>query len=477
MNLITFITPLVALLAVPMVSATEYQVASASEIRSVAGKLKPGDELILKSGTWHDQHIILNANGSEDKPIVIRSERAGSTKLTGDSYLEIAGSYLHLSGLHFDQGSLQKGHVIRVSGAYNKVYDNAITNYNPTSKETRYHWLSLYGRDHTVQHNHFSGQTHSGVTTVVWLKSEQDGHHTISHNYFGPRAYGKANGFETIRIGTGKSSHLNPNVLVAHNLFEGCDGEMEIISNKSNDNLYLFNTFRQSAGTLTIRQGKRVAVAYNHFLGDKKKGTGGVRVIGKDHLVFANAFSDLGGRAEGVISISAGTPLENGKSRTLYPQVNNILIADNRLDNNRGPYIATAAGIGKKKRQLLPQQVLFSSNQFFNPANDAKLIDGDHNDTIFWQANMTNHDQLGYPVEQGVSVKEMAEELSKTSDWMKQAAVSHSCLESAQSATKYGLDGDNFQLLCQRIAAVQSQGFEPKTIDDVGISWDISEQN
>ncbi len=40
-----------------------------------------------------------------------------------------------------------------------------------------------------------------------------------------------------------------------NNWFEGCDGETEIISNKSGGNTYRGNVFFRSAGALTLRHG------------------------------------------------------------------------------------------------------------------------------------------------------------------------------------------------------------------------------
>lgn len=146
-------------------------------------------------------------------------------------------------------------------------------------------WLSLNGSHHRVDHNAFTGQNHIGVTNVVRLAGKSNGHHRIDHNYYGQRAAGDGNGYETIRIGTGANSHVDAHTIVEHNVFEELDGEIEIISNKSNKNIYRFNTFRNSSGTLTLRQGNQCLVDSNFFLGDYrngkgKKGVGDVRVIG-----------------------------------------------------------------------------------------------------------------------------------------------------------------------------------------------------
>ncbi|MEO0875758.1 MAG: chondroitinase-B domain-containing protein, partial [Bacteroidota bacterium] len=43
--------------------------------------------------------------------------------------------------------------------------------------------------------------------------------------------------------------------IVEHNLFEDCDGDPEIVSVKSCDNIIRHNTFLASYGTLSLRHG------------------------------------------------------------------------------------------------------------------------------------------------------------------------------------------------------------------------------
>jgi poly(beta-D-mannuronate) lyase len=78
-------------------------------------------------------------------------------------------------------------------------------------------------------------------------------------------------------------------------VFDRCNGEAEIISNKSCDNVYRYNVFRRCAGALTLRHGHGATVEGNWFFGEKARGTGGVRVIGERHRVINNYFTDLEG--------------------------------------------------------------------------------------------------------------------------------------------------------------------------------------
>ena len=180
-----------------------------------------------------------------------------------------------------------------------------------------------------MDHCRFVGQNHSGCTVTVWLDGKPT-HHRIDHNHLADRPADPddGNGFETMRLGTSKQGDTKAFVTVENNLFERCDGEIEIISNKSCDNVFRGNTFRACAGTLTLRHGHRATIANNVFLGEGKKGSGGVRIIGEGHQITGNYIADVDDRASGAFSIAAGIPntAANG-----YQQVKDVLIAHNTV--------------------------------------------------------------------------------------------------------------------------------------------------
>ena len=59
----------------------------------------------------------------------------------------------------------------------------------------------------------------------------------------------------------------------------------EIISNKSCKNTYSDNGFYECKGTLTLRHGNDCLVTGNYFIGNNISQTGGVRIIGENHVV------------------------------------------------------------------------------------------------------------------------------------------------------------------------------------------------
>jgi len=228
----------------PEAGGTEYLVRTPSEISQAMQSAKPGDVLVMADGIWKDAAIAFNGNGTEAQPITLRAQTPGRAALTGRSSLYVSGSHLVVQDLRFALGSIPSGHVVEFkSGSHGcRLTGCAIVEYNPSNLYTNYKWVSLYGKQHRVDHCFFSGQRHIGVTLTVWLDGTAN-NDTVDHCYFGNRPLGWDNGFETIRIGTSDWSLTASRTTVEYNLFEKCDGEMEMVSNKSCDNVYRYNTF------------------------------------------------------------------------------------------------------------------------------------------------------------------------------------------------------------------------------------------
>src|SRR3954453_9089407 len=125
----------------------------------------------------------------------------------------------------------------------------------------------------------------------------------------------------------------NSGTLVEHNLFERCDGEIEIISSKSCENVYRYNTFLDCAGMLTLRHGNRCVVDSNFFLAHHKKGSDGVRIIGEDHVVAKNY---IDGVDKGAIWITSGVPDSKPNENS---QAKRCVVAFNTVVDSAGPYL------------------------------------------------------------------------------------------------------------------------------------------
>lgn len=378
-----------------------YLVSSAYDIDHLP-ELTPGDTILMTTGTWTDQTIILRGVGTEQYPIILKPQSENGVVLTGQSTLSIAGDYLQVENLVFRGGKVT-GNVIEfrrgsVVSNHCRLTRVIVEDYSPDDKSIDSKWISLYGTYNRIDHCSVQGKTNIGTTLVVWMDETPD-HHLIDHNYFGPRPELGENGGETIRIGTSDWVSYGSNTIVEHNLFEECDGEVEIISNKSVGNQYRYNTFRNCLGTITLRHGSYCKVYGNFFLGNLAKNCGGVRIIGEGHEVYNNYFENLSGT-----SYRAAISLVNGEvdaENSGYVQVTKAKIGFNTIINCKQPF---AIGAGKDSEKILPPDETFIANNLvIGRSGYALVYDYDVTTGITWSANIVDVDDLGIEPEPGIT--------------------------------------------------------------------------
>lgn len=380
-------------------------VRTVAEFREAVWYAQPGDTITMANGIWHDADLVIDADGAKGDSITVRAETPGKVILTGQSSLHIGGQYLKVEGLWFHRGALDRGHVIAFrterAAHHSRITNCAVTEFNPDNWLLQYKWVSLYGTHNRVDHCYFAGKTHDGATLVVWLEdppADEPNYHRIDHNHFGHRPELGKNGGETIRIGTSKRSMQDSYTVVEHNLFERTNGEHEIISNKSGHNTYRHNTFLEAQGALTLRHGNHATIRENWFLGRGKPGTGGVRVIGEDHLVTHNYFSELeGDSSRASLSVMNGIP---NSPLNRYFQVKRPTITQNTFVGTR---VSILFGLGADgEKTLLPQDVLFGQNVIFTESDKSVVTAYVSADDVTWSDNVFYGTQLGIQSHHGI---------------------------------------------------------------------------
>ena len=367
--------PFLLTLLAPLSQAAEHRVSSAADLARISPQLLPGDIVLMQDGSWRDQRVVFQAKGSAEHPITLRAATAGKVLLEGDSSLAVEGTHLVVEGLWLkDSTSTKEG--ISVQGDDCRITGCAVTGGNHRN------YLHLFGTNHRVDHCSFAEKKNDAPTVQIEVE-EQPNHHRLDHNLFGHRAPLGRNGGETIRVGYSHQSMRSSGTLVENNLFDRCDGELEIISKKSCDNIYRANTFRECAGTLTLRHGNRCRVEGNFFFGNLKHGSAGIRVIGEDHVIVNNYLDAV---AEGAFRITSGIPDSPLKG---YFQAKNCTIAFNTIVRSPGSCIELDAGIGSAGRTLRPLNIRFAYNLFCLPG-DGVLTKGEEGEGYQWTGNLAN---------------------------------------------------------------------------------------
>lgn len=180
-----------------------------------------------------------------------------------------------------------------------------------TDNGTHRHYIRVEG---TSSHNRIAyndiGPKKGFGAVVIYDGEGHSGQHisqydVIEYNYFhgiGPRV---TNGLEAIRLGLSSTSLYSGYITIQHNLFDGFQGEDEVISVKSSDNIVRYNTIRNSYGGIVSRHGNRNSFYGNHLIGDGvTPGSSGFRIYGNDHKIYNNYMEGL---TDKVIRLDGGT--------------------------------------------------------------------------------------------------------------------------------------------------------------------------
>ncbi|MEX0321592.1 MAG: chondroitinase-B domain-containing protein [Puniceicoccaceae bacterium] len=364
------------------------RVVNLDQLSALLPSALPGDTYILDNGIYNNEGIKFEATGTEKAPITLRAETPGGVLLTGDSYIEVGGSWLVLSGFVLTDGwNDSRDSAISFRAGGSRVANNcritncAIIDFSPPDSSIDRDWVAFYGQYNRFDHNLLSGHSNKGVTMVVWRTNNKRDYHMIDHNHFRNRGSGGGeNGWETIRVGTSSDSLSPSNTIVEYNLFESCDGEIEIISNKSGENIYRYNTFWKSQGMLTLRHGNDCVVEGNYFLGEGRSNTGGIRVIGERHTVINNYIERTTGRDDAAITVYAGVP---NSPLNQYYAAHDAVVAHNTIVDVTNGHIELGAGYPDRDRTVLPTGVVIANNLHAQVLTSSTSTDGP---AVFGQA-------------------------------------------------------------------------------------------
>ena len=196
------------------------------------------------------------------------------------------------------------------------------------------------------------------------VDENKPGYHKVRYCSFKNfRGEGKDMGMEPIRIGVSTQRKFSSKSVVEYCYFTQCSGDGEIISNKSTDNVFRYNTFENNpVSELVLRHGDGAYVYGNFFL----NGKGGVRVKeGSGHSIYNNYFSGL---------VGTSIYLQN----TQLDPVKDVSVFHNTFVKSAKVRL-TALG------ENPPKRVVFANNIFYQPI-DVNV--GDVTNTEVWYGNI-----------------------------------------------------------------------------------------
>ena len=378
-----------------------------------------GGTFIVVDGTYNDFESTFEVVATASNPIIIKAESVGGVILTGESHFVFKTSaHVTLEGFVIDgQG---EDSLVKLEGCNNiRITRNVFE--LETTESIKWVFVGGVWNDNTFPFQHPSH--HNRIDRNIFQNKTTPGHYItidgsfddtgsdevyyqsqydrIDHNYFknnGPRA---VNEQESIRIGWSEMSLSSGYTVVEHNLFEDCDGDPEIVSVKSCDNIIRHNTFIGSYGTLSLRHGNRNRVEGNYFFGNGKVigtspagstiYTGGIRIYGTDHLIINNYMEGLNGtRWDAPITLTLGDAIE-GQSSNLskHFRAERVTIAYNTLVNNSHGIEIGFDNNDNYNKDL--EDIIIANNLITGSENSLVEIvdtDNDQGDQITWLSNL-----------------------------------------------------------------------------------------
>ena len=319
-------------------AANVYKVSSQEECNNAAAMVKAGDEIIIANGNYTGWEIVLNTNGNPGQPIVIHAETPGKVVFSGEVYNPVfllTGSFTEILGISFNGCTVFKtksknGLLVELRDSKNcRVGDCVFTGNSVKTQFMPLVVVSGKGENNRVDHCSFIANKDNQELQVKITADAVPVYTFIDHNTFKEKdkvSWKVFNGGECVQVGQDPVllGTQYAYTVVRDNGFIHCNGEPEVISNKSSGNSYINNYFDNCQGELVMRGGHDCVIDSNTFKG----GTGGIRVNGTHHTITNNTLDGL------PTGIRLMYGMAKGKTEIgFYIAASDCLIKNNHISN------------------------------------------------------------------------------------------------------------------------------------------------
>jgi hypothetical protein len=400
-----------------------HQVASAAELRALVQRgLLPGDVVEVSDGVWRDETVTIRANGTRERPIVVRARNRGEVRLTAGSVLDLRGAYIVVEGFAFRDGFSRPGDAgvqptvaLRIGNdgepcthctvanvsfdgySLSNPYPARLTDGSvPPSPSSI--WVTMVGQWNRITQCEFINKIDVGNTIQTrGLARYPADYHLIDRNRFvgRPRCIDSArnpiNGCETIALYSLQRGEdiVRPDgsvegtrywgdsySYIRGNYFDQQNGEWELMTLKASKIAVMGNTFQRSGHTVTLRTSNSSVVEGNVFTSSAGEPGGGVRIIGRRHAIVHNVFQALDGRSADGTAVSDVFPVivydgDPGTTRYLsYPEgyqywpVSETIVGFNLFAYNHRN-LQTGGGYVAGRAIVAPENSVFAYNLLY----------------------------------------------------------------------------------------------------------------
>lgn len=275
-------------------------VCSIDELNDAIQKAVPGAVIQLKNGIYNDAQIKLSLPDPDNQPkgtlpvshIAIQAESYGGVIFTGNSSITAKGSFLTIEGFVWQDTT-------STSVLFNNVDDSTLTRnsfiHAGPSDDGTVRITSGSARNNMVR-NRFENLPAQGIRITCSASGCNNVDNHIAHNLFIAKAETGGNVGESIQLGSGYQGSVryvgDLRTIVEHNLFQDIAPSQEMISNKTNLNVFRYNTFRDTRDKLVLRMGTGAQVYENWFINAM-----GIRAHETGHHIHDNYMENITGPA------------------------------------------------------------------------------------------------------------------------------------------------------------------------------------
>ncbi|WP_035387370.1 polysaccharide lyase 6 family protein [Ferrimonas senticii] len=369
-------------LTVPEVNCTVVYETPDELERAATTELPAGTTLCLADGTYNESlELRFGGQGSEENPIVIAAENSGKVIFNGGEItIHMGGEHSRFQGFIFNNVNYTDSLISTRLATHNLCKNCRITEVSIiNAKATKEYGIlvHLYGDGNWLDHSVISGKESKNpmISFNRWVDKDWDEatkenelakNIIVYRNYIANRAptgnklypSNDDNDYEAIRTGLSDTHQYRGDSFIVGNLFEGIQGEAEVISNKASHNVIAGNTIRNSFGSLTNRHGNSNQISNNFILSDDYPFSGGIRIVDDGHTVTNNYIEGaryLNSSHHGGIVILGSDGAGDGSNG--YQQTENVHIAFNTVVDSVNSLNIDG---GDKSRQ--PKNIFLANN-------------------------------------------------------------------------------------------------------------------
>jgi chondroitinase B-like protein len=359
--------------------ATTYVVSSISELNTRISAAVAGDTIIVTNGVYNSSSSInITRQGTAANPITIMAQSIGGAEITGNRGFTFSSpaAYVTIQGFKFTHTNSIS---IPIGTSHCRLTRNIIELSIPATNDISY--INISGDDVQIDHNELRNKSTLGeMLDIAGSGSQVARRLWVHHNYFHDFTSPGGNGAETIRWGLSGLSLSTGDGLCEYNLFVRCEGENEMISNKSSGNTYRYNTVLDCVGGEISQRHGNDCLYYGNYLRNSQ----GMRVYGDRHKIFSNYFES---NSIGVNMGNGDGDVYNGAALTAHDRPDDNIVVFNTFAYNDTHYEmgGRTGGLGSSN-SVVANNIFLGGGSMASISSSAPYT-GTSSNNIRWQTS------------------------------------------------------------------------------------------